>query len=306
MDDVEIPARGMTFRARVAGPEPGRERPVSAANERGAQAAAVLLLLGFPQTSWEWRHQLGALAGAGYRAVAPDQRGYSPGARPTGVDAYAIRELVDDVLAIADVLGADRFHLVGHDWGAIVAWHLAAGHPDRLDSLTIVSVPHANAWARAFAPGSGSDQPQRSQYIEMFRAPDAAQVLGGVDGAGLRAAFDASGLAGHDIEPHLEVLADEAALDAALNWYRAYDFHHTTLPDIAVPTLFVWSTEDPAVAREPAEWTAEYVTAPYRFEVFEGTGHWIPEVEAERFSSLLLEHLAAHPPATGSREDTTA
>jgi pimeloyl-ACP methyl ester carboxylesterase len=288
VDDLEIAARDMVFRARVAGPEDG---------------ALVLLLHGFPQTSWEWHHQLAALAGAGYRAVAPDQRGYSPGARPAGVDAYAIDELVADVLALADALGAARFHLVGHDWGAIVAWHLAAGHPDRLDTLTIVSVPHASAWSRAFAPGSGSDQNQRSQYFELFRAPDAAQMFGGVDGAGLRAAFDASGLAGHDLEPHVEVLRDDGALDAALNWYRAYDFHRATLPDVVVPTLFVWSTEDPAIAREPAEWTREHVTGPYRFVVLDGVGHWIPEVEAERFSALLLEHLAAHDAAAGSRED---
>jgi pimeloyl-ACP methyl ester carboxylesterase len=289
VDELTLAARGMTFRARAAGPEDG---------------ALVLLLHGFPQTSWEWHHQLEALAGAGYRAVAPDQRGYSPGARPAGVDAYRIDELVADALALADALGAHRFHLVGHDWGAIVAWHVAAKHPDRLASLTIVSVPHATAWSRAFAAGSGSDQAQRSQYFDMLRAPDAAQVFGGADGAGLRAVFDASGLAGHDVEPHLEVLCDPAALDAALNWYRAYDFHGTTLPDIVVRTLFVWSTEDPAIAREPAEWTAEHVTAPYRLVVLEGVGHWIPEVEAERFSALLLEHLAARASTSGTTTGT--
>ena len=269
----------MVFTARADGPPDG---------------PLVLLLHGFPQTSWEWHHQLPALGAAGYRAVAPDQRGYSPGARPVGVDAYAIDELVADVVALADVLGAARFHLVGHDWGAIVAWHVAATHPGRLDSLTVVSVPHASAWSRAFAPGSGSDQPARSQYFELFRAPDAARMFGGGDGAGVRAAFDASGLGGHDVEPHIEALRDEAALDAALNWYRAYDFHHTTLPDVVVPTLFVWSTEDPAIAREPAEWTAEHVDAPYRFEVFDGAGHWIPEVEAARFTALLLEQVGVH------------
>ena len=288
IDDVEIAARGLTFRARTAGPDDGE---------------LVLLLHGFPQTSWEWHHQLPALADARYRAVAPDQRGYSPGARPAGVDAYAIDELVDDTLALVDALGATRFHLVGHDWGAIVAWHVAATHPDRLRSLTVVSVPHASAWARAYEPGSGSDQAERSGYFELFRSPDAAQVFGGVDGAGLRAAFDASGLAGHDVEPHVEVLRDEAALDAALNWYRAYDFHHTTLPDIVVPTLFVWSTEDPAIAREPAEWTVDHVRAPYRFEVLDGVGHWIPEVEAARFTAMLLEHLSTQAAATESEED---
>lgn len=277
---MELAARGMTFRARVAGPDDG---------------ALVLLLHGFPQTSWEWHHQLPALAAAGFRAVAPDQRGYSPGARPEGVEAYRIEELVDDALALGEAAGSDRFHLVGHDWGAIVAWHVAAHHAARLRSLTIVSVPHMTPWARALDPGSGTDQPARSAYFEVFRAPGAADQLGGDRGAGLRAAFDASGLAGHDVEPHLDVLADRDALDAALNWYRAFDFHHATLPDITVPTLFVWSTEDPAIAREPAEWTADHVSADYRFEVLEGAPHWIPEAAADRFTPLLLEHLRAHP-----------
>jgi pimeloyl-ACP methyl ester carboxylesterase len=102
----------MVFTARADGPTDG---------------PLVLLLHGFPQTSWEWHHQLPALGDAGYRAVAPDQRGYSPGARPVGVDAYAIDELVADALALAEVFGAARFHLVGHEWGAIVAWQVAGG-----------------------------------------------------------------------------------------------------------------------------------------------------------------------------------
>src|SRR4051812_48257716 len=102
----------------------------------------VLLLHGFPQSWWEWRHQLEALGKAGYRAVAPDQRGYSPGARPGGVEHYGVEELVADAVGFADALGVDRFHLVGHDWGAIVAWYVAATHPDRLKTLSIVSTPH--------------------------------------------------------------------------------------------------------------------------------------------------------------------
>ena len=213
---VDLAAREMAFRARVDGP---------------ADGPLVLLLHGFPQTSWEWHHQLPVLAAAGYRAVAPDQRGYSPGARPSRVDAYAIDELVADVLAFADTLGAQRFHLVGHDWGAIVSWHVAAARPERIESLTIVSVPHPTPWSRALRGEGGTDQPTRSQYFEWFRTPTAADELGGVDGAGVRAAYEASGLAGHDVEPHLEVLADRNALDAGLNWYRAYDFHHTALAE---------------------------------------------------------------------------
>src|SRR5207302_917343 len=134
-----------------------------------ADGELVLLLHGFPQSSWEWRSQLKALGDAGYRAVAPDQRGYSRRARPPGVEQYRIEHLVADVLAIADWLGGHRFHLVGHDWGAAVAWQVAGRHADRLRTLTPVSVPHPAAFSTAL---QGDDQRDRSSYIDFFRQPD--------------------------------------------------------------------------------------------------------------------------------------
>ncbi len=263
-----------TFRAREAGPGNG---------------PLVLLLHGFPQSSAEWKAQLAALGAAGYHAVAPDQRGYSPGARPEVDDAYHIDALVGDVLGLADALGAERFHLVGHDWGAIVAWHVAARHPERLHTLSIVSVPHPNAFARALAPGSGTDQPARSTYIAGFKQPGAEAAMGE---AFLRMAFEASGLAGHDVEDHVRVLGEPGAMRAALGWYRAYDFLGQSAAKIEVPTLFVWSTADPALGREGAEWTAEHVAAPYRFVVIEDGPHWLPETHADALNRLLLEQLA--------------
>lgn len=152
--DLELTVGPYTFPARSAGPPDGK---------------IVLLLHGFPESSWEWHDQIAELASAGYRAVAPEQRGYSSGARPDRVEDYSIDFLVDDVIGMADDLGANTFHLVGHDWGAIVAWHVVAVHPKRLETLTIVSVPHPTAWAAAFADPA-SDQPQRSAYMpEMKR-----------------------------------------------------------------------------------------------------------------------------------------
>jgi pimeloyl-ACP methyl ester carboxylesterase len=273
VDDIRV--GDLTFRTRLAGPEDGE---------------VVILLHGYPECSWEWNQQLPALAAAGYRAVAPDQRGYSAGARPAGVEHYDQRSLVDDVLGIADQLGAERFHLVGHDWGAIVAWHVAGWHPERLRSLTIVSVPHPAAFARALRDPS-TDQSQRSSYIQTFKEHRETEMLGSPED--LRRAFDASGLAGHDVEEHVRVLSDPAALEAATHWYRAFDFLAGDLGPIDVPTLFVWSTDDVALGPDGAGWTAEHVRARYRFEVIEGTGHWIPEAEAERFNELLLGHLAS-------------
>ncbi len=273
MYPLSIPVGPLTFRAREAGPKDG---------------PLVLLLHGFPQSSAEWKAQLTALGAAGYHAVAPDQRGYSPDARPDGVDAYTIAALVADTLGMADALGAETFHLVGHDWGAIVAWHVAARHPKRLRTLTIVSVPHPNAFARALAPESKTDQPERSIYIAGFKAEGAEAGMGEDF---LRMAFDASGLAGHDIEDHVRVLTEPGAMRAALNWYRAYDFLKQSAAKIEVPTLFIWSTGDPALGRDGAEWTAEHVKAAYRFVVIADGPHWLPETHAEEVNRLLLQHV---------------
>ncbi len=275
MNSLEIPVGPLVFHAREAGPATG---------------PLVLLLHGFPQSSAEWKAQLPALAAAGYRAVAPDQRGYSPGARPDGVAAYHIDHLVADVLGMADALAADRFHLVGHDWGAIVAWHVAARHPNRLRSLTIVSVPHPDAFARALDPASGTDQPERSTYISGFKQPGAEDAMGEEF---LRMAFGASGLAGHDVEDHVRVLTEPGAMRAGLDWYRAYDFLGQSAARIRVPTLFVWSTADPALGRDGAEWTADYVDAPYRFVIIEDGPHWLPETHPQELNRLLLEHFDA-------------
>jgi pimeloyl-ACP methyl ester carboxylesterase len=276
-EELELVVGDLRFRAMADGPEDGE---------------LVLLLHGFPQSSWEWRHQLRALGKAGFRAVAPDQRGYSPGARPEAVEAYAVRELVADVLGMADALGAERFHLVGHDWGAIVAWYAAEAHPDRLRTLTIVSTPHLAAFARALADPS-SEQAAKSSYIVGFQVPGAGEPMVADGGAGLRFAFQASGL-DDDVEEHVRVLTEPGAIEAALNWYRAFDFHGGDLGDIVVPTLFVWSTDDVAIAQEGAAWTADHVTGPYRFEVLDGVPHWIPEAAPDRLNELLLWQLEAH------------
>jgi len=278
VESLQLPVGDLAFDAVATGPADGR---------------LVLLLHGFPQTSWSWRFVMASLAEAGYRAVAPDQRGYSPGARPSEVERYRSEQLVNDVLAIADELGGHRFHLVGHDWGAAVAWQTAGRHADRLRSLTILSVPHPLAFSRALGGEGGSDQSERSSYFELFRADGTAEAMLADDAAGLRNLYGITRLPG-DPDPYIEVLRQPGALQAALNWYKAADL---TLVDglgpITMPTLFVWSTDDPALGREPAEWTAEYVEGPYRFEVLDGVSHWIAEEAPDRLNDLLLEHLAS-------------
>lgn len=277
---IEVPVGEEVFDALAAGPPDGE---------------LVLFLHGFPQSSWQWRWQLRALGDAGYRAVAPDQRGYSPGARPEEVERYRTDHLAADALAVADWLGGHRFHLVGHDWGAIVAWHVAGRYPDRLRTLTAVSVPHPRAVGEAMASASG-DQLARSAYIAFFRAPEMPERLMLADeGAGLRALFANTGYTDREaMDRYVSRLLEPGALTAALNWYRAID--PAVVLDVGpvdTPTLFVWSTEEPAIAREAAEACAAHVTGRYRFEVLEGVNHWVPEEAPDDLNRLLLEHLAA-------------
>lgn len=272
VEPMQIDADGMVFDALVAGPDAGE---------------VVLLLHGFPQSAAMWRPQLEALAGAGYRAVAVDQRGYSPGARPTEVEQYRIAHLVEDALAVG---GPKPFHVVGHDWGAVVGWHLAAKHPERMRSLTALSVPHPLAFATALV-SPGSDQRQQSGYVAFFRLEDVAEETL-LDG-GLAAMLAASAYP-LDVEERVRAMSAPGALTAALNWYRAIDFSLVSgVGQVVVPTMHVWSTGDVALAREGAEATARYVDGAYRFEVLTAVSHWIPEEAPDVVNRLLLEHLAA-------------
>jgi pimeloyl-ACP methyl ester carboxylesterase len=286
MPSLEVKANGLVFSARASGPHDGR---------------SVLLLHGFPQTSYSWHHQLDALEAGGYRGIAFDQRGYSSGARPPDIEDYRVEVLVEDVLAVADALELDRFDLVGHDWGAMVAWVVTAAHPDRVRTLTAVSVPHPKAFGAALGAGD-DDQRERSSYIEVFRREGgvAERALLGEDGsgAGLRNMFESTGLSSHgdEVEQFVSTMLEPGAMTAALNWYRASEpAALAAVGQVAVPTLFVWSTSDVAIGRAAAEANGEWVVGPYRFEVLEGVSHWIPEMAPEALSGLLLEHLAAHP-----------
>ncbi|MFI9271101.1 alpha/beta fold hydrolase [Kitasatospora sp. NPDC052896] len=257
-----------------------------------ATGELVLLLHGFPEFADCWRAELAALGAAGYRAVAVDQRGYSPGARPEAVADYAVDHLVADALGFADALGAERFHLVAHDWGGLVAWALAAANPARLRTLTVLSTPHPQALHRAMT-GEG-DQRKRSEYVQHFRAPGhvAEQSLLADDAAALRNLYRDI-LPADLAESNVRRLSDPGPLTGGLNWYRALGENlHLPVGEVTVPTLFVWGTADRALGREAAELTAEYVRAPYRFVALEGATHWLPEANADQIVPLLLEHLS--------------
>ncbi len=261
-----------------------------------ADGPPVLLLHGFPESAHAWRRVQPLLAAAGFRTVAPDQRGYSPRARPTEPSAYAIDTLVGDVLGFADVLGWSTFCLVGHDWGGALAWHVAGRHPERLDQLAVVSTPHPVAFQRAKAAGpsaDGDDQAAKSSYMTTFREPGAEELFLADDGALFKLLLEGSGLDAESAAHYVERFDTAEQMVGALNWYRGADPTDADgLGPITTPTLYVWSTEDIALGRTAAEATAACVEGPYRFEVLDGVSHWIPEAEPDALAALLIDHLS--------------
>lgn len=257
-----------------------------------ADGEGVVLLHGYPQAAVSWRGIAPGLAELGYRALAPDQRGYSPGARPEGRRAYVLRELSDDVLELADQAGLDRFHVVGHDWGGAVAWALATDRPERIRTVTVLSTPHPQAFLRSMVT---STQGLRSLYMVLFQIPRLPEWLSTAGNGRLaRLALRRSGLPGELVEEYVARMAEPGALTAALNWYRALPLQLGDMREVkpvTVPTMYVWSSGDVALGRAAAELTGRYVVGPYRFEVLDGVSHWIPEQVPEVVVGLLAEHL---------------
>ncbi|MGW6447450.1 alpha/beta fold hydrolase [Lentzea sp. NPDC055074] len=272
IDHISISTEAGSFDAIASGPEDGRP---------------VLLLHGFPEAALEWEHQVAVLGVNGFRAVAPDQRGYSPGVRPEQVSEYSVTHLVGDVIAMADSLGWDTFDLVGHDWGGAVAWWTAIEHPERLRTLTVFSTPHPGALRTALQ--TDEEQAMRSQYMRDWRERSTEKRMLDNNAQALKQMFEWRIRPSH-VEEYVQRLSEPGALTAALNWYRA------GRPDgaadkVGVKTMYVWSTEDVAFGSFAAFETEKWCTGPYRFEMVEDVSHWIPEEIPEAASSLILENL---------------
>lgn len=260
----------------------------------------VLLLHGFPQRGDSWRAVATRLAANGCHTLAPDQRGYSPGARPAGRDAYRLDEMVADALAVVDELvgPAARVHLVGHDWGAVVAWRLAARHGDRVRTLTAVSVPPAAAYLRSLVT---TRQGLASWYVYAFQLPWLPERVlsagGGPFSRRFVAALRGTGQSKAAAQRDAAGLADPKALSAAINWYRGAFSGPPRDPDppVRVPTLFVWSDGDTALTRQSTELVHRYVAGPFRYAELCGVSHWIPDEAPDQLAELVIEHIAEHP-----------
>lgn len=251
-----------------------------------ADGAPIVLLHGFPESAASWRPLTPRLVDAGFRVFAPNQRGYSPGARPEGIDSYQSKHLVGDVIGLLDAFDLDAAHLVGHDWGAAVAWQCAGSHPDRVLSLTAVSVPHPSAFG--WAMREDADQQQRSAYFGLFRQEGKAEhILSKDDARALRAMFG-DAVDSDLVDEHVRLLTEPGALTGALSWYRAMTNEFASLPPVTVPTTYVWSTGDGALGRAGAERCGEFVDAPYEFVVLDGPTHWIPEECPDALADAVL------------------
>jgi pimeloyl-ACP methyl ester carboxylesterase len=258
-----------------------------------AEAEAVVVLLhGWPQDHTAWDRVTPLLVAGGLRVLALDQRGYSPGARPPGTAAYRMRELVADVAALLDEAGAARAHLVGHDWGGAVAWAFAERHPERLDSLTVLSTPHHRALAWAFRHG---DQARRSWYMAAFQVPAVPEA---VLRRTLPHVLRRSGLPEPDAERYAARFRQPGAARAQLAWYRALrnplrgngstDSGSNGKPRrITVPTTYVWGRHDPVLGRAAAERTGRYVVSDYEFVELDA-GHWLPETRPDDVATAVL------------------
>jgi pimeloyl-ACP methyl ester carboxylesterase len=251
---------------------------------------AVVLLHGFPDSHSLWAHQVEALVGAGYRAIVPDLRGFGESSKPAEVERYRMLDLVGDVLGILDSLNVQRAHIVGHDWGAALAWAMAAFVPDRVDHLAALSVGHPSAFRDA-----GFGQRQKSWYMLLFQFEGIAeQWLSADDFANMRA------WARHpDMDQVAVDLARPAALTAALNWYRANVHPRTWIrppfvfPQIAAPTMGVWSSGDFALDESGMTGSQRYVDGSWRYERIEDAGHWMQLEAPDQVSALLVDFLPA-------------
>ena len=262
----------LTFTCRVSGLENTGE--------------TVILLHGFPSTSHMWHELIDFLSNENYRVIAPNQRGYSQGARPSEISEYRIDNLVEDVLDIADAMNIDKFHLVGHDWGSAVGWVVTATNKDRILTWTALSVPHLDAFGDAIV--NDETQENKSSYIDFFRMKFLPELyFKFLNYRNLKNIWSSSSEL--QIQKYMNVFGQRKAITGALNWYRAIEFDRK-IGDIYVPTLMIYGLNDAAIAEKGVDETEKYVKAPYTLKKL-NVSHWIMQESFEEVSVFILDHL---------------
>ena len=269
-----IEANGLSFHVVDDGPRDGEP---------------VLLLHGFPDSSYMWREQVPALTGAGFRVIAPDLRGYGESDKPQEVQAYRMQTLVRDVVEILGAVDVSEANVVGHDWGAALAWSLAAFVPGMVKRLAVLAVGHPKAFFRALTRTS---QGARSWYMLLFQIPRFSEaMISRNDFAFLRRFMRGV----PDLEKYVADMSRPGALTAALNWYRANAKpweRPQDVPNVTAPTLGMWGSRDVALTERQMVDSADFVEGPFRYERLEGAGHWMMLERPDEVNDLLLEFLA--------------
>ncbi|MFN2544932.1 MAG: alpha/beta fold hydrolase [Actinomycetota bacterium] len=245
-----------------------------------------MLLHGFPDTSWVWRNEIPALTAAGFRVIAPDLRGRGASDVPEGVEAYRMEELVRDVDGIMRALGIEQAHLVGHDFGAALAWSFAAFLPGKVRRLAVLAVGHPQAFLRAM---TRSGQALRSWYMLFFQIPGLSEaVLSRNDFAMFRRFIQGT----PDVDVYVRDLSRPGALTAALSWYRANTkpWRRQAVPKVTVPTLGLWGSRDAALGERQMKDSADFVDGPFSYERMEA-GHWMMLQQPDEVNRILVEFL---------------
>jgi pimeloyl-ACP methyl ester carboxylesterase len=280
-ESTYVETNGVRLHARVAGP---------------ADGPLVLLLHGFPEFWYGWRRQIEPLAEAGFRVVVPDQRGYNLSEKPSERSAYAIDRLVDDVAGVVDWMDRDSASVVGHDWGAMVAWCLAGDAPDCVDRLGILNVPHPGAFRETLA--DSWTQRLRSTYAGFFQLPRLPERALRARDFGLatellRRSSRPGTFSDRDLDRYRTAWGREGALTAMLNWYRAngpgsdlFSRTHRITPE----TLVLWGARDDALVRENAERSLRFCESG-ELALFERATHWLQHEEADAVSERLVAFL---------------
>lgn len=254
----------------------------------------VILLHGFPEFWYGWRHQIPALVDAGFRVIVPDQRGYNLSDKPKGVKAYRVGELVNDIVGLIDALDYEKVNLAGHDWGAVVAWTLAVTNPKRLHRLSIMNVPHP-AVMSAFL-WRDLEQLRRSWYVFSFQIPwlpERGMSANGWRGAerALRGSGKIHTFTNKDIRKYKEAWSQPNAMTSMINWYRAAFRHQPFMPKdlrVSVRTLMLWGMKDVALTYRMARPSMDYCDDG-RLIFFEDATHWVQHDAADEVNKLLIE-----------------
>ena len=273
---VRIPANGFEFRARIAGFD--------------SDGPALVLLHGFPSTSLKWSHLIERAAAAGYRVIAYDQRGFSPGARPEEIAAYRVERVAEDIFAVADAVGFDEFHLVGHDWGALVGWFAVGSRPERVLSLTALSIPHP--WAIA-PPDIPSSHPA---YVKVFRQPGVAEAFLGFGNRWLLHRVVWPPMSDANRAEYEALYSEPGALEATLGLYRAMDTNNK--PDfkaVTRPVLHLYGRNDMAIfiSDKVQSRLSQWVDGELTVKAFDA-GHWLIEEREAEIVEHIMSYLERH------------